>query len=266
MNKNESLNHEKFKSWLNNNKITKGAYNVLMNREFLFENKTEFHETKHLKISISISTYRRPSFLIRLLDSIKSQVYDNIEIVIVDDCSNDDTESIVEQYKTANTDLKIKFLVNEKNKGLGATKKRAFLECTGDIIIFSDDDDYYIDNTYFSTLNHIYSNNPNCAMTLAGSITHYGMEDTYCLQELNFDHPITTVEYLNGFVREYKKPSSTFPMSISSKNARAVELDKLLYFNDTSLYLFSLLGEGRVFPLRLQIHFRSHARPCAHNS
>ena len=230
MGKNESLNHEKFKSWLNNKKITQDAYSVLMNREFLFENKTVFHDTKQLKISVAISTYRRPSFLIRLLDSIKSQIYDNIEIVIVDDCSNDDTESTVEQYKTANTDLKIKFLVNGKNKGAGETKKRAFLACSGDIIIFSDDDDYYIDNAYFSTLNHVYSSNPNCAMTVAGSITHYDIEDTYCLQELSFNQPITTKEYLNGFVHKYTKPGVN-SMSMCSKNAKAVELENVSIYN-----------------------------------
>lgn len=249
MNKSESVNYKKFTSWLNNGNITKSAYDVLMSQNFFVAKESKCNDTKQLKISVAISTYRRSALLIRLLDSIRSQIYDNIEIVVVDDCSKDETESVIKQYMTANAALQIKFLVNEKNKGVGPTKKRAFLQCTGDIIIFSDDDDYYIDNTYFSTLNQIYSNNPECVMTIAGSIKHYEMEDAYYLHEINFDHPITTVDYLNGFAYKYTKPNSLFPMSVSSKNANAVTLERLLYFNDTSLYLISLLGDGMVFPI-----------------
>ena len=205
-----------------------------------------------MKISVAVSTYRRSDLLIRLLDSINVQNYDNCEIIIVDDASGDDTPSKVNKYKENHPEMNIRFYVNEQNLGVGESKKRAYKECNGDIIIFSDDDDYYIDPSYFFQLNDIYKKNADCIMTITSGIIHYEKENKYVPQEFNVVFPITNKAYFNGFVFQYSKP----PIIAISMKAASLEdnsLDQLLYFNDTPIYLFKLLTDGMVYPLKYPV-------------
>lgn len=203
-----------------------------------------------LKISVLISTYKRSAYLIRLLDSIKKQNYRNCEIIIVDDASNDDTEEVIKRYYTENPDLEIICLMNENNLGISESKKRAYLKATGDILIFADDDDYYIEPQYFSVLSQLYEKHPDCVMTIASTIRHVEKEEKYENLELNMPEMLSTREYLNGFMGKYKKPSSTFAMSLRSDALREIQYERLLCFNDTSLYLFGLLGKGNVYTIK----------------
>ncbi len=132
--------------------------------------------TSKLKISVLISTYRRSAYLIRLLDSIKNQNYTNCEIIIVDDASNDDTSKRVKKYRAENPELQIIYLVNEQNLGVSESKKRAYMKASGDIIIFVDDDDYYIESSYFSMLAQLYEKHSDCTMTIASTIQYIGRE------------------------------------------------------------------------------------------
>lgn len=242
-------NKEKFDLWYKQNEISESAYFYLNNG--FYELKYNALFDSNYRISIAISTFKRSSLLVRLLDSIIAQEYDKekIEIVIVDDCSNDETATVVNNYISSHQEVKIKFFINECNVGVGQSKKHAYLECSGDIIIFADDDDYFIDTSYFSLLNDTYLTNCDCTMTVAGTIVNYEKENVFELQKINFDLPITNKDYINGFVATYTKPNSMFTMSLKANSMRDISYDELLYFNDTPIYLFGLLAEGKVFPL-----------------
>ncbi|MBA3705767.1 MAG: glycosyltransferase family 2 protein, partial [Bacteroidetes bacterium] len=67
-------------------------------------------------ISVCIPTYNGERYLKECLDSILSQSYTNIEIVIVDDCSKDSTIAIIEKHKAS--DARIRVHKNENNLGL----------------------------------------------------------------------------------------------------------------------------------------------------
>lgn len=238
-----------FDEWYANEEISSSALFYLKNKKF--EEKKVLYDEDLYKISIAISTYKRSNLLLRLVDSIISQTYDQskIEIVIVDDCSNDDTSVIVSKYIRDHSEYSITFLENEKNLGVGESKKKAYIKCTGDIIIFADDDDYFIDNSYFLSLNDMYKSHENCLMTVAGTIVNFEKENSYELQKLNFCDPISNKEYLNGFVRNYTKPNSMFTMSLRANKMISVSLEELIYFNDTPLYLYGLLADGMVYPM-----------------
>lgn len=70
------------------------------------------------KISVIITTYNRRTFLEKAIESVFSQTYQNIEIIIIDDCSKDDTASFCENLK----DQRIKFYRNEHNQGCGPNR------------------------------------------------------------------------------------------------------------------------------------------------
>ncbi|MBC2601187.1 glycosyltransferase family 2 protein [Puniceicoccus vermicola] len=95
-------------------------------------------------VSVNITTYDRSRLLARCLDSVLRQTYEYLEINIVDDCSNDNTEEVVKGYQLA--DRRINYYRHKKNKGNAAARNTAFLKSSGIFTAFLDDDDEWIDD------------------------------------------------------------------------------------------------------------------------
>ena len=97
-------------------------------------------------ISIIVPTYNRPEFLPRALDSIKTQTFSDYEIIVVNDAGQD-VQDIINNY----SDVDIKYIQHENNKGLSAARNTGIEESTGEYICFLDDDDVIYPN-HFETL------------------------------------------------------------------------------------------------------------------
>jgi len=90
-------------------------------------------------ISICIPTYNGAKYLRECLDSALYQTYYNTEILIVDDCSSDDTMAIAQEY--ASIDDRVRVLQNEKNLGLVGNWLNSIEQATSDWIKFLFQDD-----------------------------------------------------------------------------------------------------------------------------
>ena len=242
-----------FETWLEEGMISRPAYLNLMGDGS--RRNSSSAEDGRWKFSILISTYRRSDYLIRLLNSIKNQQYHNYEIIIVDDASDDDTGDRVKQYRAENTELNIVYLVNERNLGVSESRKRAYLKPSGDIIIFVDDDDYYIDPGYFSTLNQLYEEHPDCTMTVAPTIQYFEQKGKYEYRGLNTPKTMSSRVYLNDF-KKYTNPH-LFAVSMKNTVLKQVHYEELLFFNHISLLLFELLGEGNVYTIKQAVGIRT---------
>ena len=86
-------------------------------------------------VSIALCTYNGARYLQEQIDSILAQTYQNIEIIVVDDCSQDTTISILEHYANS---ANLKYVINEKNKGFVKSFERAISLCEGEYILLSD--------------------------------------------------------------------------------------------------------------------------------
>lgn len=95
-------------------------------------------------VSINLTTYNRANLLKRSLKSIISQSYKNIEIIIVDDFSTDNTEEVIRGL--IKSDNRIKYIKHNNNKGNAAARNTAWQNSNGKYIAFMDDDDEWIDN------------------------------------------------------------------------------------------------------------------------
>lgn len=95
-------------------------------------------------VSVNVTTYNRAEKLNRCLLSIISQTYKDLEIVVVDDGSIDNTELLVR--KLINIDNRIKYIKHKLNKGNAAARNTALRNSQGKYIAFMDDDDEWIDN------------------------------------------------------------------------------------------------------------------------
>lgn len=95
------------------------------------------------KVSILIANYNNGRYLMDAINSVRRQSYHNWEIIIVDDCSTDNSAEI---YKHLDNDGRIKVFTNERNMGCGYTKRRCVEQANGDICGFLDPDDILAEN------------------------------------------------------------------------------------------------------------------------
>ena len=94
------------------------------------------------KISFIVPVYNVEPYLSRCVDSLLNQTYENIELILVDDCSPDNSKSIMESY--SKKDSRIKCIFQPENKGVSAARNKGLEMATGDWIAFCDGDDWYL--------------------------------------------------------------------------------------------------------------------------
>ena len=91
------------------------------------------------KISIVAPIYNRGKCLQRFIKSIQNQSFKEIEIILIDDCSNDNTNLLIKKYQLE--DNRIILIKNKKNKGTFASRNLGSLKTKGQYIMFPDPDD-----------------------------------------------------------------------------------------------------------------------------
>ena len=127
-------------------------------------------------ISVNLTTYNRAKLLQRALDSILAQNYPNLEIIIVDDYSGDNTKDVVKSYM--DRDSRVKYLRHEKNMGNAKARNTALTNSSGHFIAFMDDDDEWIDKDKISKQVEILSNSKNIGI-VCSNIRYYENEKEY---------------------------------------------------------------------------------------
>jgi glycosyltransferase involved in cell wall biosynthesis len=103
-------------------------------------------------ISVAIATYNGAAYIRQQLDSIFDQSYSNIEVVVCDDFSKDDTAQILEEYSQNHG---LRYVVNEQNLGLIKNFEKAISMCRGQYIALCDQDDVWKVNKLETLLGNI---------------------------------------------------------------------------------------------------------------
>lgn len=91
-------------------------------------------------VSIVMPSYNTAGYIRESLESVLHQSYPYWELIIVDDCSTDNTDEIIKPYLT---DSRIRYLKNEKNSGAAVSRNYALREAKGKWIAFLDSDDLW---------------------------------------------------------------------------------------------------------------------------
>ena len=148
---NETINHplitlkEKKKKIRKELKIMKNFIYQIVNG-----NITSFNKCDNPKISIVISIYNGEGYLKNALLSIQNQDFKEIEIIIVDDCSKDNSVNLIKELMEI--DHRILLFQNKENRGALYTKSKGILYSKGKYVMTLDEDDMYTQSDVFSTI------------------------------------------------------------------------------------------------------------------
>ena len=102
-----------------------------------------------LKISVVVTVYNVEKWLDDCLSSIANQTYKNLEVIVVNDCTQDNSLNIINRY--INSDSRFKLINNESNVGAGLSRRYGIQASTGDYVILVDGDDT-IESDYIERL------------------------------------------------------------------------------------------------------------------
>jgi len=117
------------------------------------------------KVSIIISTYNRSKFLPHAIESALAQDYLNLEIIVSDDASTDDTQEVIKKYLN---EPNFKYFRNGKNLGVSYNLRRALHNYSkGDWVLFLSDDDYLSDLSYISKAVELIKSDSNIVLVFA---------------------------------------------------------------------------------------------------
>ena len=114
------------------------------------------------KISIIVAVYNVEKYLKRSLDSILNQSYKNIEVIIVNDGSTDNSRNICEKYAELYSNIKV---IHKENGGLSSARNIGIENATGEYIGFVDSDDYISSNMFEEMYNRIIESDSDIAIS-----------------------------------------------------------------------------------------------------
>lgn len=105
-------------------------------------------ENKNNKLSVIVPVYNTEDFLPECIEHLINQTYKNIEIILVDDGSNDNSLSICEEFKKIDSRI---IVIKKKSEGAASARKAGIEVATGEFVTFCDSDDW-IENIAFEEM------------------------------------------------------------------------------------------------------------------
>ena len=106
-------------------------------------------------VSIIMPSYNTGKFIAESIQSVLAQTYQNFELIIVDDCSTDNTDEMVSFFN----DKRIRYLKNEKNSGAAVSRNHALSIAKGRWIAFLDSDDLWLPEKLSTQIEYMEKNN-----------------------------------------------------------------------------------------------------------
>jgi len=125
-------------------------------------------------VSVPVITYNSAKFVLETLESIKAQTYQNIELIISDDCSTDNTVELCRKWVEENKErfVRIQIITSELNTGVSANLNRAEANCQGEWVKGIAGDDLLMPNCIADCVEYV-NNNPD-TIYLFGKIKAFG--------------------------------------------------------------------------------------------
>lgn len=161
-------------------------------------------------VSFIIPCYNAEKYLEEALDSVISQTYKNLEIILIDDCSTDSTLSICHKYK--NNDSRIILLINYENLGITKSLNLAIDVASGDYIARMDSDDISLPYRIEKQM-EIFEQNENVDV-VSSFFEFVNINGEFCMKSLNnCIHPMS-LYFISLFESPLIHPGSTLKRKV----------------------------------------------------
>ena len=207
-------------------KNVKKFIDMILNESLMIQTEI-YDKSDKPKISIVISVYNGDSYLKLALLSIQKQTLKDIEIIIVDDCSKDNSVNIIKELMIK--DKRIILLQNEENRGILYTKTKGVLNAKGKYVMTLDEDDIYVQEDVFSTLYEEAEKNNLDILGFASYTSH-----------IKFDKKVAVMRYIETPILH--QPDVAKRMYIAYNNGYVSRVGNVIwnYFFRTDLFIKSI--------------------------
>ena len=156
-------------------KVKEYINNTFKNNILLSDKNKIFYKNPNPKISIIITVYNGEPYIESSLRSIQNQDFKDIEIIIIDDCSKDNSIKLIRKLMIK--DQRILLFINQENKGMLYTKTTGVLKAKGKYVMLLDVDDIYLQKDAFSILYLESEKNNLDILGFAGIVSSYNIEE-----------------------------------------------------------------------------------------
>ncbi|BFM42295.1 glycosyltransferase family 2 protein [Flavobacterium sp. CFS9] len=205
-------------------------------------------------VSIIMPSYKSERFITKSIESVLNQTHKNWELIIIDDCSPDNSLQIIKEY--CNIDSRIRLVTHEKNSGVAESRNRGIKEAKFPYIAFLDSDDLWEENKLEVQLNFMEQNKA------AISFTQY-----YRINEV--DEKIGEVNRIPDTVSYFDLlKGNVIAMSTSMMDMRVVEKIKFekIGHEDYLFWLMALKSGPIALGINLKlVHYRVHSTSLSSN-
>lgn len=213
-----------------------------------------------MKISVVMATYNGARYILDQLESIRNQTRSVDEVIICDDRSGDDTVAIVQSYIKRNQLQNWNISVNEYNLGYADNFHAAMLKANGDIIVFSDQDDVWV-NDRIESMEKSFAGNPHVQVLYSEFELFYESDDvprisSPVLKAMTFDGSLTRTPFLpeNIFIK-----TEGCTMAVRSSFFHMVDRYWFSGFaHDEFVWKMAICADGLYALHRVTLHRRIH--------
>ncbi len=165
-------------------------------------------------ISFIVTSFNYENYVIKTLESIKNQSYENVEIIVVDDKSSDNSVEKIKRFINDNQEINIKLIEHTQNKGQMAAMQTGLLNANGQFVSFIDSDDILVKD-YAKTLIRVHL--ASSVAFVSGQLLEIGEKD-----ELHTTYSISSFQKEKSF--ELKSLDDLLKIDIDNVDFKVLSL------------------------------------------
>lgn len=190
-------------------------------------------------ISIIVPVYNVEKYIRRCVDSLINQTYKNLEIILIDDGSPDNSGAICDEYAKLDNRVKV---IHKENGGVSSARNVGLDSASGEYIGFMDSDDYITPDMYEVLYNNMVDNDADISMGIYALENNKGEFISHYRYDVNevFDKAQTIAEML----KQVKYTCSLCDKLFSAKLVGDIRFDKDISHNEDLLFLYQLMKKS----------------------
>lgn len=192
-------------------------------------------------VSVIMPVYNAQDYMSETIESVLRQTYSDIELIIVNDGSSDDSERIAKSYES---DSRVK-VINQANSGVSVARNNGFANSIGEYILFVDADDILADDMVYTLVNTIETHHADVVSCGAGIVENgVVVREEFGTGQLKSYNRIDAMKY---YLIGNDVNIGVWTKLFTRESVKDVEYKKGVRINEDKLYIFEALMHSNVY-------------------